>query len=404
MAGRIPPNCNGRLSIEERTFAYTEKPLFENRHVTFYGGYDVDTNRLIGIKKIPFREFYTHREIEILKTLKHHHIVRHIASMIDANGIAFIVMDLARGASLDKTHKDNFKKTSNIKALAYQLFEALSYLHKKNIIHYDLCDRNIFWDPKTNALTLIDFDAAQYVGTEHTGGRTPSFAAPEVLLKKRNHTTQVDLWSAGCVIFFVFERCNLFPLETWMINPKEQSQEVLINIFTQIGLPTNEYLSECENNDFPIPPDFEQPPPFLENAIKIVLDERNLDEVEQNQWIHLFKSLIKYEDRGKAKDYLRHPLLASLIKIRVVAEQAMSLSIHQGEELVYSEDFTHAAEECVHLTSSPEYTLSAKMGGEEKRCNRPLNEGEILHVKSLFAVPNDPNAAEPTSKKSKTDD
>ncbi len=166
MAGRIPPNYNGLLQFAERTFSYNENHLFHNSNpfykytVTFYEGYD-ETSRRIGIKTIQPKGPSTDREIEILKTLDHPHIVRYMDAAMHGNGDIFIVMDLARGASLDNLHPNNFQKTSTIKTLAYQLFEALSYLHGKNIIHYDLRDRNIFWDPKTNALTLIDFDAAQ---------------------------------------------------------------------------------------------------------------------------------------------------------------------------------------------------------------------------------------------------
>jgi serine/threonine protein kinase len=396
MAGRIASNYNGRLPIEGRTYAYNEEAVFDNQHVKFYGGYD-ERKRHIGIKKIQNRGAYKAREIEILKTLNHPHIVRCGASMIDAYGNAFIVMDLARGTSLDTTHPHNFQKTSTIKTLAYQLFESLEYLHNKNIIHYDLCDRNIFWDPKTNALTLIDFDAAQHVGTEHTGGRTALFAAPEVLFKKRNHTTQVDLWSAGCVIYYLFEG-YLFDSDEFSLN---KDQQVLINVLVQLGPPTREYFFDC-GRVFDIA-DLEKQPAVLEETLRVMLEKRNLDEAEQSAWIHLFTSLIKYEDRGKAQDYLTHPLFASLIKIQVVVEQALSLSISQGEEVIYSEDFAHPAKECVHLTRSPEYTLTATMDGKEKKCNRPLIEGEILHVKSLFVEPPNPKAAEPTSKKSKPD-
>jgi len=393
MAGRIAPNCNGRLPIEGREFAYNEEPIYEARtHLKLYEGYEIGTNRRICIKK----DFHISRiphELKILKTLDHPHIVRHLASQEKKDNFAYIVMDFARAASLEKTDRTNFRQISSIKIFAHQLFEALKYLDSQNIIHNDLSHKNIFWDPKTNALTLIDFDAAQRVREEKRIVKcTFSFAAPEVLLNKKNHSLQADLWSAGCVIYYLFEG--------FLFGPNDDS--VLKNVVAQIGRPTREFLSDCENYD--LISDDENPPPCLQETLRTMLETRNLDEAEQNQWIDLFSSLIRYESRGKAEDYLKHPLFASLIKIDVVVEQAMSLSISQGEEVVYSEDFTHKARECVHLTSSPEYTLTAKMGGEEKTCNLPLKEGEILHVKSLFAEPNDPKAAEPSSKKSKTDD
>ncbi|KAF8209726.1 kinase-like domain-containing protein, partial [Mycena galopus ATCC 62051] len=91
--------------------------------------------------------------------------------------------------------------------LLCDVIDGLNYLHSMNIVHGDLCGRNILIDNDRRAC-LTDFGFTRLVETEttiaaSTRGGSPRFMAPELLLLPSDvHFTRTptsDIWSFGCV-------------------------------------------------------------------------------------------------------------------------------------------------------------------------------------------------------------
>ncbi|KAJ6469282.1 kinase-like domain-containing protein [Mycena sanguinolenta] len=87
------------------------------------------------------------------------------------------------------------------------VINGLEYLHSMNIVHGDLCGRNILMDNNGHAC-LTDFGLTAFVESEttlkvSTRGGSPRFMAPELLLLPSDvHFTRKppsDIWSFGCV-------------------------------------------------------------------------------------------------------------------------------------------------------------------------------------------------------------
>ncbi|KAJ7467630.1 kinase-like domain-containing protein [Mycena latifolia] len=91
--------------------------------------------------------------------------------------------------------------------LLYDIIQGLKYLHSVNVVHGDLCGRNILMDQNGRA-RLTEFGLAAFVdldATIKTSTRSSSarWLAPELLLSPPGvsfkRTTESDIWAFGCV-------------------------------------------------------------------------------------------------------------------------------------------------------------------------------------------------------------
>ena len=112
-----------------------------------------------------------------------------------------------------------------IRRFAIQLLSALRYMKYLGIIHCDLKPENIlFTDGKCRSIALIDFGAGcESYENGFTYVQSRYYRAPETVLGIP-YDHQIDMWSAGCVLYELATGTVLFPghdenemLEYWLI-------------------------------------------------------------------------------------------------------------------------------------------------------------------------------------------
>ncbi|KAH0485594.1 MAG: hypothetical protein KVP17_004863 [Porospora cf. gigantea B] len=152
--------------------------------------------------------------------------------------------------------------------MAAQLFEALKELHSLNLVHRDVKPENILVanvglnslpDPKRIRLVLCDLGAAKQVGglmMPHICSRF--YRAPELLLGSSNYGTEVDVYSAACV---VAEMALLTPLVRGYArsgDPFPHESHQLNLLLCLLGKPSTEMVQRIQD-------------PSLEHVIKALL-------------------------------------------------------------------------------------------------------------------------------------
>ena len=153
-------------------------------------------------------------EVNILKSLDNPRIMK-IYDILDNHHYFFIFMELIEGGNLKdliiKRYMDNnvyLFRDSECSQIMKGIFEALNYLHKKNIIHRDIKPENILFKTKDDlsSVILCDFGLAyQMDGYENSISGicgTTIYMAPEILLNN-NYDYLVDSFSAGIVLYIL---------------------------------------------------------------------------------------------------------------------------------------------------------------------------------------------------------
>ena len=145
------------------------------------------------------------REANILKQLKHPHIVRLIATG-SYKRTPFIAMEFVDGEPLDRVLARRGKLGwEEVVAYGKHLCEALQYAHEKGIIHRDLKPSNLMIT-RDGVLKLTDFgiakdtDVTALTGMNSTIG-TAAYMSPEQCKGDRNLSNKSDLYSLGVVFF-----------------------------------------------------------------------------------------------------------------------------------------------------------------------------------------------------------
>jgi serine/threonine-protein kinase PRP4 len=89
---------------------------------------------------------------------------------------------------------------AEVKLIARQLLEALSFLHRRGLIHTDIKPRNLLWCSSKQEIRLIDFDNADSHIRTGQPIATWAYSPPEMLIGTPMNWA-VDMWSLGCTLF-----------------------------------------------------------------------------------------------------------------------------------------------------------------------------------------------------------
>ncbi|KAJ3315246.1 hypothetical protein HDV04_003639 [Boothiomyces sp. JEL0838] len=190
--------------------------------------YHIRTNKEIAIKLIkkeniqnPTRREKLIREIDILKSINHHHVVK-LYEVIETEGYIGMVMEFASGGELfEHILARTYLKDSEAANFFAQLLVGVSFLHENGIVHRDLKLENLLLD-KNKKIIITDFGFANRFsrggGKEYlsTSCGSPCYAAPELVVNDCYVGESADIWSCGVILYAML--CGYLPFDDEMAN------------------------------------------------------------------------------------------------------------------------------------------------------------------------------------------
>ena len=161
----------------------------------------------------PPRKKSVKREIKLLKMMSYPYIIK-LHETYETNHHINIIMEYVGGPSLYTYLKSQPNKRldeQEAKRIFRQITEALHYCHKKCITHRDIKLENLLMDEEKN-IKLIDFGFSTCMPNDKKTKMfcgTPSYMAPEIVLKKEYCGPPADIWALGVLLFALL--CGYFP-------------------------------------------------------------------------------------------------------------------------------------------------------------------------------------------------
>ncbi|GFO34225.1 serine/threonine-protein kinase ulk3 [Plakobranchus ocellatus] len=143
-------------------------------------------------------------EIELLKNLKHVHIVALKDFQWDTNYI-YLIMEYCSGGDLSRFIRSKRALPEHVvKRFLQQIASAMKFLWDNNVAHMDLKPQNILLTSSTSPqIKIADFGFAKHLydgDNLHVMRGSPLYMAPEIICQG-TYDNRVDLWSVGVILF-----------------------------------------------------------------------------------------------------------------------------------------------------------------------------------------------------------
>lgn len=185
---------------------------------------DSDTIAVKRVEFIPSRITRVRMEVDILKKVKHEHIVGFFDVKEKANYLYIAMEYLAGGELFDYVLGDPDKDMPGLQEIEAafimtQVLSAISYLHSHNIVHRDIKLENVLLTEKGRfpIIKLADFGLSKIIDNKtlkrHSSCGSIEYTSPEVLSEKP-YGQKSDMWSFGVMAFCMvsgfmpfFEKC-----------------------------------------------------------------------------------------------------------------------------------------------------------------------------------------------------
>lgn len=187
-------------------------------------GRNIQTGKIVAMKKI--KQLHENEgmpksalfEIHFLRKLAesdtNSNIIRMDDVYIDSNSNVYLVLEYCdydlQGLL---SHRESLTLIQ-VKCYFRQLLQALKICHDNKLIHRDLKPANILLT-QDNVVKLCDFGLARKLPDIHKRPQTTKvitiwYRPPELLLGTDHYGTEIDVWSAGCILYEMITKNVLF--------------------------------------------------------------------------------------------------------------------------------------------------------------------------------------------------
>lgn len=246
----------------------------------------------------------------------------------------FELMDL-NVYELITEHKKPFDERTSL-ILVYQILQAISYIHSKNMFHRDIKPENCMVNRKTMTLKLCDFGSTRNYSdsqpyTEYVATRW--YRAPECILTSGSYGPKVDEWAVGCMLYELLTTRPLFP--------GKNEIDQISKIHNIIGTPSRDTLATFKKNP--------------NTQIRFSFPQRESQDLHRflpytsDETIDLITALLTYneEDRISAEEAL---LLPAFEEIRDYEEQWIN---ETDQDIPFPLYFLHKGNVLIEPTIEP---------------------------------------------------
>lgn len=217
-----------------------EKQLGEGGFANVFLGKHIRTNQHVAIKVISRKRAldlnmlsYIENELRLISRFDHPNIIK-VYDMIYTQENINIIMEYCPNGDLQgMLNSGNFAFQGDQIRIAWEILEALNYLHKRGISHRDIKPANIMFDSDMH-VKLIDFGLSkEYSNNSSTICGTEPLIAPEILMDGQYDGTKADIWSFGVTLNLMISHCLPFNYTNNAIFLKDLKRHTLkLNIVT----------------------------------------------------------------------------------------------------------------------------------------------------------------------------
>lgn len=212
----VGSSVRGRYRLESVLHSTADSTIFRALHLQ--SGRPVAVNMLApGVSDGARGAF--ERSAAIIQDLEHAQIPRVRDRGENEDGLQYVVSELLPGVRLDELPRP-LELSESVKLMA-QILEGLSYLHARDVVHANLCPRNLFVTTEgadKGQLKILDFGGAltgmvpRLLTVSGLSVGTPGYMAPEQIAGGECDF-RVDLYAAGVILYELLSGSPAWPTE-----------------------------------------------------------------------------------------------------------------------------------------------------------------------------------------------
>ncbi|KAM6070562.1 LOW QUALITY PROTEIN: cyclin-dependent kinase 15 [Chlamydotis macqueenii] len=222
------------------SYVHLEK-LCEGSSATVYKRISRINGQLVALKVIRLETeegvpFTAIQEASLLKHLKHANIVLLHDIIQTKETLTFVFEYMHTDLAQYMSQHPGGLHSCNVMLFMFQLLRGLAYIHQQHILHRDLKPQNLLISC-LGELKLGDFGLAraQSIPRQIHSSEVVTlwYRPPDVLLGATDYSSDLDIWSAGCILVEMTQGQPIFA-------GTSATREQLAKIWAVLGIPTED--------------------------------------------------------------------------------------------------------------------------------------------------------------------